>query len=455
MNAIIENAVAAQKKWREVPVQQRVRVLIKFHTLLVANKDAIADIIVRENGKTKVDAIGDVTRGIEVVEHALAMPTLMMGDSIEQITNNMDTKSIRQPLGVVAGIAPFNFPAMIPLWMIPLAIGTGNALVLKPSEKVPGAAQMIVKLASDAGVPAGVLNVMHGGKEAVATLCSHPAIKAVSFVGSGHVGQIVYKAATANGKRAQCNMGAKNHAVVMPDAQKEQALNGIIGAAFGAAGQRCMAVSVVVLVGSAAAFLPDLIAKATALRVGAGGEASTDVGPVISVEAKTRILSLVAASIHKGAKVELDGRDVVVSGYEQGNFLGPTVLSNVTPDMPCYAEELFGPVLCVMEAGTLEDAIAIVNSNPMGNGVALFTSSGGAARKFEHDIEVGQVGINVPVPVPLPFFSWTSSKGSLLGDHHFYGKSAVEFYTQSKTVVSRWEFVPTETDAGSVNFSGR
>mmetsp|Transcript_72638 Transcript_72638/g.117802 ORF Transcript_72638/g.117802 Transcript_72638/m.117802 type:complete len:498 (-) Transcript_72638:465-1958(-) len=455
MEAIVASAVAAQKKWRETPVQQRTRVLIKFQQLLVENKDDIACSMVSENGKTMVDAIGDITRGIEVVEHCLAMPSLMMGESMEQISSNMDTKSMRQPLGVVAGIAPFNFPAMIPLWMLPIAISTGNAFILKPSEKVPTASQKIVKLATEAGVPAGIISILHGGVSAVNFLCTHKDIKAVSFVGSGHVGRIVYDLATKHGKRVQCNMGAKNHAVIMPDAHQEQALNGIIGAAFGAAGQRCMAISVAVFVGSASAFLPALLEKAKALKVGAGSLEGVDVGPVISKESLARIHKILAASEKAGGTFELDGRHIPVPGYEKGNFIGPTVVSGVTEDMACYSEEIFGPVLCCMFVSSLDEAIALVNRNPMGNGVALFTASGGAARKFEHEIEVGQIGINVPVPVPLPFFSWSSSKGSILGDHHFYGKSAVAFYTQIKTTVSRWEYHDITSDAGSVNFSGR
>lgn len=455
MRAIVASAVAAQKKWRDVPVQQRTRVLIKFQTLLVANKEDIADCMVAENGKTKVDAIGDITRGIEVVEHCLAMPSLMMGEAVEQISSNMDTKTIRQPLGVCAGIAPFNFPAMIPLWMLPIAVSTGNAFILKPSEKVPTASHKIVNLAHEAGLPPGIISILHGGVAAVNFLCTHKDIKAVSFVGSGHVGRIVYDLGTKAGKRVQCNMGAKNHAVVLPDAHKEQALNGIIGAAFGAAGQRCMAISVVVFVGTASDMLPELLGKAKALKVGCGGVAGVDIGPVISKESLARIHKILEASEKAGATYELDGRGIHVPGYEQGNFIGPTVLSGVKEDMACYTEEIFGPVLCCMQVGTLDEAIALVNRNSMGNGVALFTASGGAARKFEHEIEVGQVGINVPVPVPLPFFSWSSSKGSILGDHHFYGKSAVAFYTQIKTTVSRWEYREITSDAGSVNFSGR
>ncbi|EKX52714.1 hypothetical protein GUITHDRAFT_84674 [Guillardia theta CCMP2712] len=455
MELIVHSASEAQKKWREVPVQQRTRVMIKFQTLLVEHKDRIADVIVRENGKTKVDALGDVTRGIEVVEHCLGMPTLMMGEAVEQISRDMDTFTIRQPLGVVGGIAPFNFPAMIPLWMMPIALGTGNAFILKPSEKVPSAGMMIVKLAIEAGFPKGIVSVLHGGKDAADFICNHPAIRAVSFVGSSLVGRAIYDMCTKAGKRVQCNMGAKNHAVVMPDANKEQAINGILGAAFGAAGQRCMAISVCVFVGSASSFLPEFVAKAKEYRVGHGAAEGTDIGPVISQASLKRIEQIIQASVDAGATLDLDGRGVKVEGFDKGNFIGPTIISGVTTSMPCYKEEVFGPVLSVVCVDSLEAAIHFVNANDMGNGVALFTQNGGAARKFQHEIEVGQIGINVPVPVPLPFFCWSSSKGSILGEHHFYGKSSVHFYTQIKTSVCRWEFKDIQSDAGAMHFSGR
>jgi len=454
MEAIVDNASVAQKSWREVPVQQRVRVLMKFHALVNEAKDEIAWAIVKENGKTKLDADGDVFRGVEVIEHAMAMPSHMMGEAMEQISRNMDTVTVKQPLGVIAGIAPFNFPAMIPLWMMPIAVATGNAFVLKPSERVPTASMMLAKLATKAGLPNGIFNILHGGKDAVNFLCDHPTVRAVSFVGSGAIGKHVYNRSTANGKRCQCNMGAKNHAVVLPDADRDNALNGIVGAAFGAAGQRCMAISVCVLVGQAKEWLPELEKRVKALKVGNGADKETDVGPMITKQALERAVGIIAASVESGATPLIDGRQVSLAACPQGNFLGPTLLTGVSPLMPCYKEEIFGPVLCVVELPTLSDAITLVNDNPMGNGVALFTKSGAAARKFQHEIEVGQIGINVPVPVPLPFFCWSSSKGSILGDHHFYGKSSIAFHTQIKTIVSRWDFVES-TDASTLNFSGR
>mmetsp|Transcript_41218 Transcript_41218/g.80567 ORF Transcript_41218/g.80567 Transcript_41218/m.80567 type:complete len:497 (+) Transcript_41218:44-1534(+) len=454
MEAIIANATEAQKLWREVPVQQRVRVLMKFHALVNDNKDDIAWAIVRENGKTKPDADGDVFRGVEVIEHAMAMPSHMMGEALEQISRNMDTVTMKQPLGVVAGIAPFNFPAMIPLWMMPVAVATGNAFVLKPSERVPTASLMLARLATKAGLPPGIFNILHGGKDAVNFLCDHPAVRAVSFVGSGAIGKHVYERSTANGKRCQCNMGAKNHAVVLPDADRDNALSGIIGAAFGAAGQRCMAISVCVFVGQAREWLPELEKRVRALRLGNGVDKETDIGPMITQQALQRALGIINSSVEAGAVALVDGRGASVAGCEKGNFLGATLLTGVTTSMSCYKEEIFGPCLCVMEVPTLGEAIELVNSNSMGNGVALFTRSGGAARKFQHEIEVGQIGINVPVPVPLPFFCWSSSKGSILGDHHFYGKSSIAFFTQIKTVVSRWDYAES-TDGSTLNFTGR
>ncbi|WP_063896744.1 CoA-acylating methylmalonate-semialdehyde dehydrogenase, partial [Burkholderia vietnamiensis] len=341
------------------------------------------------------------------------------------------------------------FPAMIPLWMFPMAIVCGNTFVLKPSEQDPLSTMELVELAIEAGVPKGVLNVVHGGKDVVDRLCTHPDIKAISFVGSTRVGTHVYNLGSQHGKRVQSMMGAKNHAVVLPDAHREQTINALVGAGFGAAGQRCMATSVVVLVGSARDWLPELVEKAKTLKVNAGSEAGTDVGPVVSRSAKARILSLIDAGVEEGAKLELDGRDVTVRGYEQGNFVGPTLFSGVTTDMTIYREEIFGPVVVVMEVDTLDEAIALVNANPMGNGVGLFTQSGAAARKFQSEIDVGQVGINIPIPVPVPYFSFTGSRGSKLGDLGPYGKQVVQFYTQTKTVTARW--FDDDTTAGPVN----
>jgi malonate-semialdehyde dehydrogenase (acetylating)/methylmalonate-semialdehyde dehydrogenase len=338
---------------------------------------------------------------------------------------------------------------MIPLWMFPMAIVCGNTFVLKPSEQDPLTPMLLAELALQAGVPPGVLNIIHGGKRAVDALCTHPDIAAVSFVGSTAVGTHVHQLASQHGKRVQCMMGAKNHAVVMPDANKEQSLNSLVGATFGAAGQRCMATSVTVLVGEAQHWIPDIVAKARLLKVGAGVDKSADLGPVVSKSARQRILGLVEDGIREGAKLELDGRSIKVPGYERGNFIGPTIFSAVTPDMKIYTTEIFGPVMVIVAVKDLEQAITLVNNNPFGNGTGIFTQSGAAARKFQSEIDVGQVGINVPIPVPVPIFSFTGSRGSKLGDLGPYGKQALQFYTQTKTVTTRW-FDDT-TSSGGVN----
>ena len=438
IEAAVNGAQKAFLAWREVPVSERARLMLRYQHLLKAHHDELAEILAAETGKTFADAKGDVWRGIEVAEHAANIASLMMGETMENVARGIDTASWMQPLGVCLGITPFNFPAMIPLWMFPMAIVCGNTFVLKPSEQDPLSTMMLVELALEAGVPAGVLNVVHGGKDVVDALCTHKDIKAVSFVGSTAVGTHVYDLAGKHGKRVQSMMGAKNHAVVLPDANREHTLNALVGAGFGAAGQRCMATSVVVLVGAAKQWLPDLKALAQKLKVNAGSEPGTDVGPVISKRAKARILELIESGIKEGAKLELDGRDVKVPGYEQGNFVGPTLFSGVTTDMQIYTQEIFGPVLVVLEVDTLDQAIALVNANPFGNGTGLFTQSGAAARKFQSEIDVGQVGINIPIPVPVPFFSFTGSRGSKLGDLGPYGKQVVQFYTQTKTVTARW-----------------
>ncbi|HRE15056.1 MAG TPA: CoA-acylating methylmalonate-semialdehyde dehydrogenase, partial [Usitatibacteraceae bacterium] len=440
--AEIEGAIASAAKafvaWRETPVGARMRIMLKLQELIRRDMKKIAACLTAEQGKTLADAEGDVFRGLEVVEHACSVGSIQMGEHLEQVAGGVDVYSVRQPLGVCAGITPFNFPAMIPLWMFPMAIVAGNTFVLKPSEQDPMTTMLLAELALEAGVPPGVLNVIHGGKAAVDALCTHPAIRAVSFVGSTPVGNHVYRLASQNGKRAQCMMGAKNHAVVLPDAHKEQSLNALVGAGFGAAGQRCMAISVAVLVGRAKEWIPDLVAKAKSLKVSAGTEPGADLGPLVSKAAKARVLSLIEAGVKEGATLELDGRGLSVPGYPEGNFVGPTVFSGVTPAMTIYREEIFGPVLCVVTVDTLDDAIAFVNANPFGNGTGVFTQSGAAARKFQHEIDVGQVGINVPIPVPVPYFSFTGSRGSRLGDNGPYGKQALHFYTQVKTVTARW-----------------
>ena len=438
VDAAIAAAQRAFQTWKLTPIGARMRIMLKLQALIREHSKRIAVVLSAEQGKTIADAEGDIFRGLEVVEHACSIGTLQMGEFAENVAGGVDTYTLRQPIGVCAGITPFNFPAMIPLWMFPMAIACGNTFVLKPSEQDPLSTMLLVELAIEAGVPAGVLNVVHGGKDVVDALCTHKDIKAVSFVGSTAVGTHVYELAGRHGKRVQSMMGAKNHAVVLPDANREQTLNALVGAGFGAAGQRCMATSVVVLVGAAKQWLPELKALAQKLKVNAGSEPGTDVGPVISKRAKARILELIESGVQQGAKLELDGRGISVPGFEQGNFVGPTLFSGVTTDMRIYTEEIFGPVLVVLEVDTLDQAIALVNANPFGNGTGLFTQSGAAARKFQSEIDVGQVGINIPIPVPVPFFSFTGSRGSKLGDLGPYGKQVVQFYTQTKTVTARW-----------------
>ena len=438
VDAAVSAAQRAFQTWKLTPIGARMRIMLKLQALIREHSKRIAVVLSAEQGKTIADAEGDIFRGLEVVEHACSIGSLQMGEFAENVAGGVDTYTLRQPIGVCAGITPFNFPAMIPLWMFPMAIACGNTFVLKPSEQDPLSTMLLVELAIEAGIPAGVLNVVHGGKDVVDGLCTHKDIKAVSFVGSTAVGTHVYDLAGKHGKRVQSMMGAKNHAVVLPDANREQALNALVGAGFGAAGQRCMATSVVVLVGAAKQWLPDLKALAQKLKVNAGNEPGTDVGPVISKKAKARILDLIESGIKEGAKLELDGRDISVPGYENGNFVGPTLFSGVTTDMQIYTQEIFGPVLVALEVDTLDQAIALVNANPFGNGTGLFTQSGAAARKFQTEIDVGQVGINIPIPVPVPFFSFTGSRGSKLGDLGPYGKQVVQFYTQTKTVTARW-----------------
>ncbi|WP_416422303.1 CoA-acylating methylmalonate-semialdehyde dehydrogenase [Pseudomonas sp. App30] len=440
--AEVDAAVAAAQKaflsWRNTPVGARMRIMLKFQALIREHSKRIAQTLSAEQGKTLADAEGDIFRGLEVVEHACSIGSLQMGEFVENVAGGVDTYTLRQPIGVCAGITPFNFPAMIPLWMFPMAIVCGNTFVLKPSEQDPLSTVQLVELALEAGIPKGVLNVVQGGKEVVDALCTHADIKAISFVGSTAVGTHVYNLAGQHHKRVQAMMGAKNHAVVLPDANREQTLNALVGAAFGAAGQRCMATSVAVLVGAAKQWLPELKALAQKLKVNAGSEAGTDVGPLISRQAKQRVLGLIESGVKEGAVLELDGRDVQVPGFEEGNFVGPTLFSGVTTDMQIYTQEIFGPVLVVLTVDTLDEAIALVNRNPFGNGTGLFTQSGAAARKFQSEIDVGQVGINIPIPVPVPFFSFTGSRGSKLGDLGPYGKQVVQFYTQTKTVTARW-----------------
>lgn len=438
-------AYEAFLKWKEVSVSQRQRVFFKFQQLIRDQTEDIARSITIEQGKTLADARGDVFRGLEVIESACGVAPLLMGETLENLARGIDTYSYRQPLGVTAGICPFNFPAMIPMWMLGLATVTGNSMILKPSEKDPGASMMLARLAQEAGLPDGVLQVVHGAHDTVNFLCDAPRVRAISFVGGNQAGEYIFDRGTKNGKRVQANLGAKNHATVMPDADKEATINALVGAGFGAAGQRCMALSTVIFVGDSVKWLPEIVEKARKLRVGSGLDASTDVGPVITPESRARVEALVQAGIEDGATCLLDGRGVRPPGFESGNFVGPTILHGVDRNNRAYTNEIFGPVLCTLAVASLEEAIEFTNANPYGNGCAIFTSSGTVARKYQHEVDVGQVGVNVPIPVPLPMFSFTGSRGSIRGDLHFYGKQGVQFYTQVKTITSNWDYKPAAT----------
>ena len=438
MRRAIDNAGEVFMAWKETPVSERARVMMRYQALLKEHHDEIAEILSSETGKTFEDAKGDVWRGIEVVEHAANIPSLMMGETVENVAREVDTYSFTQPLGVCAGITPFNFPAMIPLWMFPMAIACGNTFILKPSEQDPLTPMKLAELFEQAGAPKGVLQVVHGAKEQVDVLLTDPAIKAVSFVGSVPVGRYIYETGTRHLKRVQSFAGAKNHMVVLPDADKDQVVKALVGASVGAAGQRCMAISVAVFVGAAQEWIAEVREALAAVKPGAWNDKAASFGPIISQKAKERVESLITRGQEEGANLLLDGRNCAVDGLPDGNWVGPTLFSGVKTDMEIYKEEIFGPVLTCMEVDTLGDAIALVNDSPYGNGTSIFTNSGGAARRYQHEIEVGQVGINVPIPVPLPFFSFTGWKGSFYGDQHAYGKQAVKFYTETKTITARW-----------------
>ncbi|KAJ5659693.1 Methylmalonate-semialdehyde dehydrogenase [Penicillium longicatenatum] len=440
LKAAVASAEKAFPAWRATSIMARQQIMFKFTSLIREHWDRLAASITLEQGKTFADAKGDVLRGLQVAETACGITTQMTGEVLE-VAKDMETRSYREPLGVVAAICPFNFPAMIPLWCIPVATVTGNCLVMKPSERDPGAAMILAELAKEAGFPPGVINIVHGTAPTVDFILDEPAIKAISFVGSNRAGEYIYTRGSANGKRVQANLGAKNHAAVLPDCNKNQALNAITGAAFGAAGQRCMALSTVVMVGETKEWLPEIAERAKALNVNGGFEEGADLGPVISPESKKRIEDLIASAEAEGATILLDGRGYKPEKYPNGNFIGPTIITNVTTDMKCYKEEIFGPVLVCVNVDTLDDAINTINANEYGNGAAIFTKSGSTASRFQKDIEAGQLGINVPIPVPLPMFSFTGNKKSIAGGgaNTFYGKPGLHFYTQQKTVTSLWK----------------
>ncbi len=447
----VNSASKAFESWSQTPVHQRVRFLMTYQQLLKDRIEEIAKVLCQDTGKTKEDAIGEIWRGIEVVEYSLSAPSMLMGETVKAVGTSIECYSYKTPLGVCLGITPFNFPAMVPLWMFPLAIAAGNTFILKPSEQDPLTPIVLARLMKEAKLPDGVFNVLHGGARQVNALLENPSVKAVSFVGSSNVGKHIYQKASENHKRVQVLAGAKNHMVIMPDADKEKALNALSAASCGAAGQRCMAISVGILVGEAKDWTKDLTERMSTLKA-ASFEKGGDFGPVISKHSKERIEALITGAEKAGAKILLDGRNYKVTGYEGGYFIGPTLIDDVKINMEIYQEEVFGPVLILLKVDTLNEAIDMINRSPYGNGTSIFTSHGAAASLFKHKIEVGQVGINVPIPVPLPFFSFTGWKQSFFGDCHAYGKQAFQFYTETKTITERWF---TDTDIGQMNMTIR
>jgi malonate-semialdehyde dehydrogenase (acetylating)/methylmalonate-semialdehyde dehydrogenase len=442
----VASAVAAFPGWRDTPLSRRMPVLYAFRELLIAHRDELARTISTEHGKMVDDAAGEVARGLEVVELACSAPTLLKGEHSEQVASGVDTHSLRQPLGVCAGITPFNFPAMVPLWMFPVAIACGNAFLLKPSERDPSASLLLARLFAEAGLPPGVLNVVQGDKVAVDALLDHPRVAAVSFVGSTAVARHVYSRGAAAGKRVQALGGAKNHMVVMPDADLDQAADAIVSAAFGSAGQRCMAVSIGVSVGPVADDVAARVAERVArLRTGAASDPDADMGPLVTAAARDRVRDYVQRGADAGAEVVADGRELVLDG--EGFFVGPSVLDRVGPGMDVYDEEVFGPLLGLARVDSLDAAIELINRNPYGNGAAIFTRSGGAARRFEREVEAGMVGVNVPIPVPVGYYSFGGWGDSLFGDTHVYGPEGFHFYTRGKVVTTRWpDDAPTRVD---------
>ncbi len=440
----VDRAVAAARAafpaWAEVPAIRRARVLNHFLALLNHHRDELAALITAEHGKVYTDALGEVTRGIEIVEFACGIPHLLKGDHTEQVSTGIDNWTVRQPLGVVAGITPFNFPVMVPCWMFPVAIACGNTFVLKPSERDPSPSLFLARLLKQAGLPDGVFNVVQGDKLAVDALLTHPQVKAVSFVGSTPIAQHVYETGARHGKRVQALGGAKNHLVVMPDADIEQTVDALIGAAYGSAGERCMAISVAVLVGDevAEAVVPRLAERVRRLRIGHGMELDAEMGPIVTAQARDRIEACIAQGVEEGAELVVDGRGCRVPGFDNGFFTGGTLFDRVTPEMALYKEEIFGPVLSCVRVRTFAEAVDLVNAHEYGNGVACYTRDGHTAREFARRIEVGMVGINVPIPVPMAWHGFGGWKRSLLGDMHAYGEEGVRFYTRQKSVMQRW-----------------
>ncbi len=439
VTAAVGVASHAFEEWSQASLSRRSKVLFAFRELVHSRTPALAELITDEHGKVLSDAAGEVQRGLEVVEFVCGIPHLLKGEYSDQVSTSVDTFSFREPLGVVAGITPFNFPVMVPMWMHPVAIACGNAFILKPSERDPSASMLIAELWQQAGLPGGVFNVVHGDKESVDALLNSPGVAAVSFVGSTPIAKYIHVRASATGKRVQALGGAKNHAIVLPDADVDFAADHLVAGAFGSAGERCMAVSAAVAVGSAGdALVAAVTAKAQTVKVGSGRDAASEIGPVVSRAARDRIVGLIGTGASQGARLAVDGRRLVVEDYEDGFFVGPTVLDGVTTTMDVYAEEIFGPVLSVLRVDTVEDAIALVNANPYGNGTSIFTSSGAAARTFQRGVKVGMIGINVPVPAPMAYYSFGGWKDSLFGDKHVHGPEGVSFYTRAKVITSRW-----------------
>jgi malonate-semialdehyde dehydrogenase (acetylating) / methylmalonate-semialdehyde dehydrogenase len=440
VDAAVAAASAALPGWRNTSLVRRSAVMFAFRELLRARRADLAAVISAEHGKVESDAAGEVTRGLEVVEFACGIPHLLKGGFSENVGTGVDAYSIRQPVGVVAGITPFNFPAMVPMWMFPIALACGNTFILKPSEKDPSASLLLAEMLAEAGLPDGAFNVVHGGKEAVDAVLTHPGVRAVSFVGSTPVARYVWETAGAAGKRVQALGGAKNHMVVLPDADLDLAADAAVSAGFGSAGERCMAISVLVAVDPIGDELVAKIGERVAkLRVGPGTDAKAEMGPLVTGAHRDKVASYLDAGTSDGAVLAVDGREHPVTGGDPAGFwLGPSVLDHVTPEMSCYSDEIFGPVLSVVRAGSYDEALGVINANPYGNGTAIFTNDGGAARRFTSEVEVGMVGVNVPIPVPMAFYSFGGWKSSLFGDTHVQGTEGVHFYTRGKAVTSRW-----------------
>jgi malonate-semialdehyde dehydrogenase (acetylating)/methylmalonate-semialdehyde dehydrogenase len=448
VDAAVSAAAKAFETWGDSSLSQRSKVMFRLRELLCKHEDEMAKLISSEHGKVVEDARGEIIRGREVVEYACGIADVLKGSYSDQVSRGVDVFNFRQPLGVCAGITPFNFPIMVPMWMHPIAIATGNTFILKPSERDPSVSNLIAELYAEAGLPDGVFNVVHGDKTAVDAILDHPDIAAVSFVGSTPIAKYVHEKASATGKRVQALGGAKNHAIVLPDADLEFAANHLTAAAFGSAGQRCMAISVGVAVGDAGDALVEVLKrKAEEVKVGPGDDPASEMGPVVTAAAKDRVTGAVAKGEAQGAQVIVDGRNLQIPGHEGGFFVGPSLLDHVTVDMDAYQEEIFGPVLSVARAADIDEAIALINANPYGNGTAIFTSSGAAARRFQREVKVGMIGVNVPIPVPMSYYSFGGWKDSLIGDSPIHGPEGVRFYTRAKTVTTRWPEVKQSVDA--------